>query len=236
MKGLICTGLFASGSTWTFNLIRRMFQDTQIVSEYFDSDIPLTWLSARANDGRLALIKTHKPSDFLLGAAFVGCPVVLTIRDPRDAVASLISRFSYHPKDATREVARSASRLLSLKMVSTPLVLRYEDKYFVDVNTPIHIARVLDIEMTTEKASALLNDLSADAISRFIAAKVADGTLKGADAKNEFDAETHWHPRHIGDQKVGKYREVLTKSEIRVVMGKTQAFMREFGYPVAGAA
>jgi hypothetical protein len=231
-KAIICAGLYGSGSTWTFNLMRGLLEagGRDFVSEYFEHKIPMAWLESHARAPTL-LMKTHKPCDILVGCALQGAPVVLTVRDPRDAVASLMTRFSYTCEEAIGVVLDSAEHLLRLAAVCEPLILKYEDGYLSDPATVERIAGFLALAASEPTRRQLFARLSADSVRRFIGDRFKDRERSSLEAKDEFDAVTHWHPRHVGDGKVGKYAYVVQEAaQLARITGGAARFMRAFHY------
>jgi len=57
--------------------------------------------------------------------------ILLTVRDPRDAILSLVNRFNSRLEAAAQAVARCCNRALVCAHAGHP-VLRYEDRFFAD--------------------------------------------------------------------------------------------------------
>ena len=47
---------------------------------------------------------------------------------------------------------------------------------------------------------------------------------------DSFDPNTHWHPGHIGNGRVGKHAAVLSKKQQAQVLAKTREYCSRFGY------
>ena len=90
-----CLGMYASASTWLFNVVR------QIHLARGDNDVQSHFVAGRANFGSINrltatnLVKSHEINDeaTVIDLAADADRIFVSVRDPRDAVASLMK---YH--------------------------------------------------------------------------------------------------------------------------------------------
>jgi hypothetical protein len=232
-KVIVSAGLYSSASTWAFNLIRglvaRSSPRPRVISEYFELDVPAAWLAAQRRNGATAIIKTHKPGDVALGLAFAGAPVVLTLRDPHDAVASLMVRFFYEFEAALDAVATSGDRILRLRSVCRPFELRYEDSFVTAAATIRRVADFVGLDVTAATERRLRESLSIEKVRALVDRAFPPDRARG-DPNRLFDPVRHWHVRHIGDTRVGKFHDVLSRSQIRIVRRRAARLIGELGY------
>ena len=234
---VLCAGLPRSASTWAFNVAAGLAEAdnrwSQVTRLYSDDGLDDAAGTRMAEPG-LVLIKTHAPSAMLRCAfAWSGAPVMLTVRDPRDSAASLMQQFGFAFEDAVRAVSSSAAALLQLVSVCRPLVLRYEDGFAADPGSVAQVGEFLGLSVAERVRDQIWRELSSEHVSRRLAVMAFSEAPEGALALPAADPETHWHPNHIGDGLIGKYRTVLTAAQIAVVEYEVGPFMRHFGYPVA---
>jgi hypothetical protein len=231
-RGIVCAGLYASGSTWTFNVAASLLhpkRDGHVVRLYVDElDEVTRHKIERADD---FILKTHCPGHTLKMLCLTE-PVFLitTIRDPRDAVVSLISRFKRDFATALEEVAQSANRVMCLHERCKTLTLKYEDGFVGEAGVNA-IATWLGISPLAAEVRSITRRLSAGAVASRIDELVARGVLTGQNPAIEWEDETQWHPNHIGDGRVGKYRDALTERQIDEIAYRTDPFCLTFGYP-----
>ena len=236
---MLCAGLPRSGSTWAFNVAARLARHgapgRQVAMIYSDGG---SRADAALLRGDLCLIKSHAPSPLLIAAmAWSQAPVLITVRDPRDSLVSLMRSFDYGFLDAVRTLAHAADRLMELAQNATACLLRYEDDFAGGAHGVGAIADhlLLAIDPATREAIA-------EAMSRPRVRKLIESTqfklFPGESQPLPADApHTQWHPSHVGDGRVGKYAESLTSAETAICDYMTRDYMRRFGYaPHAAAA
>ncbi len=233
-----CLGQHGSGSTWMFNLARGICEEQGIpfVSVHRDSMANLPWSEPGSP---LIIAKTHNPmEDFLSFISGSAEPAVITVRDPRDALVSFRQRFPQSLArdfdEALKAIAYSARRLVELQRRRELPVFRYEDGFVGKLETFDRIAALLGLEVSAEKRSAILDALTPDAVRKKIVVLQQAGAIRG---EAVWDKETHWHANHVGDGKIGKFREVLTTDQESAILQATREYCETFGYdarPVVG--
>jgi hypothetical protein len=230
---IICAGMLGSASTWLFNVVRSIEKiacQRTASSEYLDDLTPDVLVRLIHTSGAVVL-KSHIPRPSLLAAVHFGrLPVLLTVRDPRDAAASLMMRFGATFASAVEQVEACAAALLRLASISTPLTLKYEDGFFENWRTVCAVASFIGYSLSPQSAQSICAGLSRDNTLEFIDAKIKEGTLDSADPAQSCDSETQWHPRHIGDGRVGKFMDVLSTAQVSQLSEATRSFNTRF-YP-----
>jgi glycosyltransferase involved in cell wall biosynthesis len=225
---MVCFGLQSSGSTWMFNLVREISraEDRPFKSLYADKEADLPWEMLGTG---LMVVKSHQPTEeFRKFIAKSGGTFVLTVRDPRDSVVSLMRRFDYDFPTALDFVTLSAHRLTRLAAELKPPVFRYEDGFVDRIETFDKIAALLGACLPAEQRERILAALTPERVKATIGDLVTAGRLH-ADA-HEWDPELAWHPRHVGDGKIGKFSEALTAEQQQMVLKRTAEFCRRFDY------
>lgn len=216
---IICTGMYSSGSTWLFNAVRGIGQVAYgaeaVASCYAET---LDRLPPFDPGIRLLVVKCHMPTQAHLWLALAsGGECLATIRDPRDAVASLMQRFGLTFDVALRMVAHSAALLAEAVLwIAEPL--RFENGFPADPSTIPLLAARLGMPLSTQDAAQLHGALSPEVISGKIAALEASGIFGDMPAALAKEPETQWHPGHVGDGRIGKFREILDEAQATEVM------------------
>ncbi len=230
---ILCAGLPRSASTWAFNAAASLGclsgKWPQVAMFYSDG------IGGSHDEemlrGGLLLIKTHSPSPLLCCAVlWSGAPVLLTIRDPRDCVVSLMQQFGFAFADAVRAISASAAALLRLEQAAAPLLLRYEDRVAFGLDGINRIAEFLHLDIPRSDREQIACELSRERVGQFVdEAKFVN--IPGEPMPlPQSRPETQWHPNHIGDGLIGKYNRLLTPAQIAVVNYETREFRRRFGY------
>jgi hypothetical protein len=231
---LLCAGQYGSASTWLYNaahaLLAAAWGEAAVHRQFADSadDLP-----ARP-DPRALVLKSHAPGASLRWLlARGGGKAVLTLRDPRDAAASLLHRFGFDYPLVARRVAKSGAALPLLLDAGFPLlVLRYEDGFAARRETLDGLAAFLGLSPGAAVLDAVFAALTPDAVRRDIARLEAAGAFGAAPTAHSHDGATHWHPGHVGDGAVGKFARVLTEGQQGDIIRRTRPYQAAFDYPM----
>jgi hypothetical protein len=233
---ILCAGLKSSASTWLYNAIIQLLKaqtagrtgrKPRVVAFYAEDPASFPDDAATAD---YVVVKTHIPSPaFVALTRFVAGTVFITVREPRDAIASLMQRFHHRYDDALREVAAGSRRMIELGRLN-PVVLRYESRFFDDQATVARVARHLGIRVPSSKLRAIHGSLTRDNVRARIAALARRGVFGRRPDPDCFDPATHWHPGHVGDAATGKHAGVLSARQARGVLAATRQYCVAFGY------
>ena len=229
---VMCAGMFSSGSTWVFNvvaqLLRKAHPGFRIAQTYADELGPEHEVLASNVD--YLVFKTHTPSPAArLLARRGGLPIILSIRDPKDAIASLLQRFSVTFDWAFDKVVASNDALIQL-MELPHFLLRYESGFTQRDESVARIAQHLGLRLPPEALQDVFAMLTPKAVKATIADLQARNVIVGMEPASTFDPQTHWHPGHVGDRRIGKWKEALTPAQAARVSYATRDFCTAFGY------
>lgn len=229
---VIAAGLVGSGSTWAYNALRLLLLEVPEAAPLHGGFADrLADLPEPAEPPGALLVKTHRPDAAMrLLARATAAPVVLTVRDPRDACVSMMQRFGARFADMRQAVATSAEGLLRLAAARPALVFRYEDGFTRDPAAVARIAAHLGLKVPPERQRAIGESLLPDRVAAEIAALAAAGAFGGAHGPSLADPVTQWHAGHVGDGRSGKWRDLLDPAEAASVMAGAAGFARRFGY------
>jgi hypothetical protein len=234
-KLVICAGFYSSGSTWVFNGVKALREATvangAIASGYFDNLSP-DWLERSCSLAPAVVIKSHRPHDVIIDAASAGAPAIMTLRDPRDAAMSLMTRFDYDADRAIDLMFHSATRVARLAHARKLLVLRYEDAFIASKTAIRRIAAFLGIDTDAATVDAIEAKLDFDAVRSFIGSRFGETPISGTEARELVDEDTQWHPRHLSDGRVRKYEELLPPAAIERLRWAVPGFWEKFGYMI----
>ena len=231
---ILCAGQYGSASTWLYNAVHALMEaeygpvHQHIHRQFADSPDQLP----RAVDPAAPLLlKTHAPTRGLRWlAARGGGRAILSIRDPRDAVASLMARFHFDYALCRDRVEQTCQALPLLPDAVPCLVLRYEDGFSQDPATLARIARFLGLKPSSRLRRRVFDDLTPDAVRTRIAAMLEAGALGPNPTAHSHDGTSHWHPGHVGDGLPGKFATVLTAGQAADIARRGAGFAEAFGY------
>lgn len=229
---VLCAGQYGSASTWLFNAIHALMVahagEAGVHRQFADR---AEGLPARPDRHRLLLVKAHEPGPGLRWLAARGNGrVVLPIRDPRDAAASVIGRFGFDYPLVSGRVERCSAALPLLPLDLPCLVLRYEDGFTQDPRTIGRIARFLGLPAPRGLAARIFEALTPKAVRGQIARLAKAGVFGPNPTSDRHDPATHWHPGHVGDGRPGKFSRVLTPGQVGDILRRTRSFQQAFGY------
>ena len=211
-----CAGTYASGSTWAFNVATRLAELSGPVGTRF--------VNTRDDLGDLDsgrhVVKTHDvPPEVAKRLAALATVILVTMRDPRDGVTSLM-RYQRFPFELALDwVGRSARFALALACRPGVLSFRYEDGF---CDLPASVARIaahLGIAADEAARAAIFAELRRSAVEAAIA-RFADRPDVQRDQRSGdvADLRTHWHRHHAGrDGAIGRWRHALTRAQAEQV-------------------
>ncbi len=156
-------------------------------------------------------------------------PMIISVRDPRDAVCSLMDRFGMDFNHAVAFVTSSANALSTLDGVS--LVLRYEEDFVSKAATVQSIAELVGTTCDETECTRIFAALTPEEVTTHLKALEENGTFDpDQPAIQQFDPGTHWHPSHLGDGRSGKWQEQLTAAENAEIVRCNRQFLDRYGY------
>jgi hypothetical protein len=207
---VLAVGVRGSASTWAFNVARELMEaalGAAAVTPCF-VNTPDDLAAAQAGGAACVVCKTHGVAGLDRMARQDGARVIITVRDPRDAVLSLIERFGTPPQVALRGVAESCNAVLGCTAQHWP-VLRYEDGFFARADTVALLARHLGLDVAAAEVARIFAAWRTEAVRAFAATvpTLPAGRLVDDGGIFCFDRLTQVHRTHIGDGRVGKWRE-----------------------------
>ncbi len=227
---VVTAGVYRSASTWVSNVVAeilRLADPTRIVVA--DSVAELARQSALGCG--IFVIKTHRPDASLrLLIQTARLPVIVSVRDPIDCVASLTERFKEPFQNAMDSVVASCNATLRLLSFCDPLILRYEAPKARDARRVAQIAERVGVSIEDETAEAIADRFAPQEVKRLIENYTARGIF-GRDPQPHYaHIETQWHPGHLGSGESGVGRRMLTLAQIALVETATSDFCDRFRY------
>lgn len=231
---ILCAGQYGSASTWLYNaahaLLAAEIGEARIHRQFADTAEALP----AQPDERALVIKAHHPGAGLRWLlARGGGRAVITLRDPRDAAASLIGRFGFGYPMVAERITRSGAALPLLAASGLPcLVFRYEAGFAQRPETLAELAAFLGLPAPASRIAAIFDALRPDAVRDRIARMQAEGAFGPDPTAHSHDGVTHWHPGHVGDGEVGKFARLLTEGQIGDIIRRTRGYQEAFGYPM----
>ena len=226
---VVTAGAPSSASTWVTNVVTDllMVERTTVFRVFADTlaDVP------KLSGARDIVLKCHHPKpDLRILAATGAAKVILSIRDPRDCVASIMQRFGRDARQAIDDVTSSLAYLDDLSDEGA-LILRYEDRFFDDPGTVGLISDYLGLCVAEAERRQIGRRYEAGnvmALISTISAMPPSQTHTRSDSIEHI--ATGFHTGHISDRRSNKYRELLTEREIKFCEAVSSQAMVRYGY------
>lgn len=226
-------GLHGSASTWVFNVARELVSAAvgkDLVISCFGAT-PAALLAQPGIFGRHLVCKTHGWPNLNVFAYLTDAAVVVSVRDPRDCVLSLMERFSETFPRAMNGLAQDCRHAAACADANS-LVLRYEDHFFDDLETVRMLARHIGVEVSDPVAREIFDRYRTEAVRAFAATieSLPRERLDGDGKPLLFDLVTHITRTHIGDGRIGKWRERADTQQRNAMTQQFSTFLVRFGY------
>jgi len=231
-----CLGMYSSGSTWAYNVTRQIaasVHPSKPVQGYFVSDV--VNVVALGRGGRTHIIKSHDidTEDAVAEIARCADAIIVTIRDPRDAVTSLMLYQGLAFDQSVLLVEKSARLCARFCSDQRSLLLRYEAGFIDDIRTLDRIAETFREQLTPTDRVRIFGSTRRAAIEAFITELPRrPGKLKNPERPGHFaDPVTHWHTHHAGRTgEIGRWQKMLTEAQVRAVERLLGDWMDRFSY------
>jgi len=228
-----CLGMYSSGSTWVFNAIRSvgnaLFPGEPHIGVYAESvdQLPPGW-----SQSDRFIVKSHHPDEVATALLRQHADRIwISIRDPRDSVASALTYM--YPDFASALTAVTRSALHCERFVGDPrcVLLRYEDAYIDDPATFDRFAAALSRTLSPEDRGRLFRQTRRTAIEAMIQQLDPNETVDDGFPGHRVHMETQWHTHHVNRTgEVGRWRRTLDAAQAMEVQRRLRSWMARFGY------
>jgi len=229
-----CAGMYASGSTWAYNVMRAIaaaaWPGQREIGRFVNNLADLSGLGAAAESH---LVKSHDlPRDAAQRLLAERPVIVATIRDPRDAVTSLMIYQRHSFAQANEIVTRSARFVGDIATQLGTHLLRYEDRFTEDPSTVDRIAAAMGADLDSTTLASIHARYRREEVERFIAElpqlPEAHHDPRSGDI---FDPRTQWHKHHAGRTgEIGRWRLILMPGQPAAVEAGLTDWFDSFGY------
>lgn len=237
---VLTMGLHGSASTWVYNVAREL-----LLANYGEAAVHSCFTirgeGLRDTPGATAqhvVAKTHGWPALAEFASEWDAKLIVSVRDPRDAVVSLMQRFGETFDRSVRGIGQDCRVAFGCARARFP-VLRYEDRFFEKPAAVEWIARHLGVAAAPAIRARIFAAYTTDRVRQFAAGVTAlPPERQRGNESFRFDSVTQITNSHIGDGRVGKWREVLDPGQGALLTTHFRPFLAAFGYseaPEAGA-
>jgi hypothetical protein len=207
-------GMQGSASTWAYNVCRELLLLQYETVSVFYCDSTATLSEELAHVEHAAVIKMHQPDEGIIAAiANEQVPAVITVRDPRDSVVSLMERFNYPFQRSLDIVLASVTQILRIPP-QVSLFLRYENGFFNDAANITAIANLLGMSISADQRQGIFDKYTQDSVKAFMDQfEALPENRKVLKNGSHWDSVTMLHKTHMSDGAVGKWKERLSPAQ-----------------------
>ena len=229
---LWCQGMFASGSTWLYNVTLAIATDLdggRAPHGRFVFDMADT-VGLMDTPGR-HIVKAHQARRGVEAVALRSDAILVTLRDPRDAVVSLMLYQGFSFYRALLNVRYAAEACLLLAAHPRAVTLHYELGFIDDPATLTGIARHMGGALSQQRGDEIFASTRRPAVEAFIAGLETQPTTIVDRFGDVFDLASHWHRHHAGRTgEIGRWRRMLYPAQVAGIETGLRDWMQTFGY------
>jgi hypothetical protein len=143
----------------------------------------------------------------------------------------MMQRFGVTFDLATLAIARAMARVAEAVPAGYP-GLRYEDRFFDRPETVAALAQYIGVKLQPTELARIFDTYTTEHMSQFAASlnTLPPERIKSG-PQTTYDDVTQIHRTHIGDQRVGKWREAFDGAQHKIVSERFAPYLRAFNYP-----
>ncbi len=219
-----CLGMYASASTWLFNVTRQLHENAgagPVKTDFFSGKGNFAGFDQA---GQTVIVKSHEIKDdaTVLEMSRRADRILVTMRDPRDAVTSLMLYHAYDFDRALPLVEQAARLCMGFARDKRALLLHYESGFSGQAATLPRVAAHLKYPLTDVAAQRIFDANRREEVEKYIAKMPRmQGVLQDRVSGDRLDPRTHWHTHHAGrDGEMGRWRHMLSDVQAVAVVAK----------------
>jgi len=213
-----CLGVYGSASTWMFNAVRLLHTAAHVPVEasFAFDNFKYEKIAKSGNH----IVKTHEVKEavatYLENHARV---IIITIRDPRDEVTSLMRSHAMNfamAVDGVEEVFQLCARMAAHPNAH---LMCYEERFFENTATIPALAKLLGYDVPKGAMDGIFASLTRAAVEKYIKTLPGKpGVLMNPAMHDYLDPETHWHTHHANRKgEIGGFRKWLREKQIQEI-------------------
>jgi len=227
-----CLGMYGSASTWTFYALQKLaavlVPERPVVTRFLEH------VAAVEAEGATLIVKTHAAPAYKEIAPHAK-KIVITMRDPRDSVASMLAHNKVDFELALNLVESTAMLCLLYAHDRRTTPLKFEHRFYDDPATIDRLAATFDRPLARADRDRIFAETRRAAVDQFIAGLEKLPTVtklpNQLDPEDMHDLVTGWHKHHAGRKgEIGRWQRELTESQVTAIEEKLRDWMRYFGY------
>ena len=224
--------MFASGSTWLYNVALAIASEIDPKTA-FEGRFVFNTNDAAGLDrpGIRHVVKAHQARNGVGRIAASADAILVTLRDPRDAVVSLMQYQGFSFQRALLNVCYAAEACWMLGSQTHAITLHYELGFIDDPRTIDGIARHMGGAISPAQRDEIFRLTRRPAIESFIANLSKRPTTIVDRDGDVYDTVSHWHRHHAGRTgETGRWQRMLYPAQVTGIELALRDWMEGFGY------
>ena len=224
--------MFASGSTWLYNVAMAVANELEprraVQGRFVFDTADATGLDAP----RIRhVVKAHQARGGVDAIAHRADAILVTLRDPRDAVVSLMQYQGFSFFRALLNVRHAAEACFLLGAHPRAVTLHYESGFIDDPRTIDGVARHMGGSVAPSRRDAIFCATRRPAVEAFISTLERQPTAVTDREGDVYDLASHWHRHHAGRTgESGRWRRMLYPAQVDGIETSLRDWMECFGY------
>lgn len=224
--------MYASGSTWLFNaahaVAAELHPELQYQKAYLENLSGLT----RLPPGHVVVKSHHLSAGVARLVLARSGRILVSLRDPRDAVTSLMQHMGHDFVQALRQVERSALFCAHYAKHERATLFIYEQGFTEHPETFDRLAGCFGLTLPEIARETLFAAFRRHIIEAQIAKlKNAPTSWRNPVNGDLVDTATQWHAHHAGRTgEPGRWRQFLSEANVQLIEMRLANFMATFGY------
>ncbi len=218
----ICLGLPGSGSTWLYNVVRTLIANSGTLA--FEAENLPAIRDLLNHPTRNLLIKAHAiEHSFLYFSRAANARAIISSRDPKDGIASIMKRIQPNPYSAIPEVLRSFAATNSAHKMLPSCIFNYDSDFINKKETLYELLAFFGEEKSKSEIDNIFDLFTKENVHNFVR-KIKEQEFTAFDPFSgmAYDQVTMFNEHHLGDGRSGKWQDIhdsFVRNELEVIFG-----------------
>lgn len=228
---VLCTGMYRSGSTWSFNIAKSVIKiqnkNNSIFSEYNESLQTIFLEHAPKYDN--LIIKCHKVDEFGKLLIKHNCAkVIYTYREPLEAITSSMQKFNFTFSLALHNIKESLEFMQFQKRYANVLIISYSEITDRITSSIKKIAQHLDTKLIDDEIESLKIKFSKDNVKSH-SDKISELNENTVNIGfSIYEKESLFHKNHIRENRV-PWKDFLSEEQIALAVSILKPYVDDSG-------
>lgn len=230
-----CVGMMRSGSTLQYNIVAEILELKEIGKRLgWEHHEEFHKIKEKYVSDKYNVFKNHFLTDEIEAELkqVEGSILMYVYRDIRDVCISIMDKANktFEQVFNSKVLHNAIDQYYKITNSSLKKYIQSYEVMFLNTKREIkEVARFLNVELTTDEIETIYSKISFESQKENIE-KYKENSEYISHGKQKFNADTLLHLNHIKDGGIGKYRERLTKAQIKHLEIDFKVWLKDQGY------